>query len=95
MSKHDHVPPTVCEHDLKFCRPCLAVYCTTCDSEWVGPCTKPHRPEALTWLQQYAVQPAHQPWMSGRLDGAIPMTARESRPVTLTDAYSRTHVGHQ
>ena len=31
MSKHDH---SVCDHDMRYCKPCDTAYCKKCDREW-------------------------------------------------------------
>jgi len=31
---HEHLPPTICAHELKHCSHCDVVYCEKCKREW-------------------------------------------------------------
>lgn len=49
MGKHNHEH---CEHDLRYCKPCDAVYCVKCEAEWT-----PKPTYTFTYNQQ------SQPWV--------------------------------
>ena len=36
---HEHITPTTCCHELKFCSKCDEVYCEKCQSTWKKPST--------------------------------------------------------
>lgn len=55
---HEHEPPAICAHELKFCVHCNVVYCEKCKQEW-----KQQSVSAL--LDRYA-------WPKAIGDGAIP-----------------------
>jgi hypothetical protein len=61
---HEHLPPTICAHELKHCSHCDVVYCEKCKHEWKTPSamgTFPNYPPGVRRADPWTTR-QHEQW---------------------------------